>query len=369
MINIIYLVSELYPSGPINQALNIVTSFNPNKVKAIVVTLFDERPQSWMDKYLSNNVEVIQLHTSRKKLFRARLKLLKIIREKNIHIVHSSGFSADLVNSMLSRYVCTVTTFRSHISDLSERANFAVRIVSRTLFRYSLGKIDVRVGCSKALSKDMEADTGKTCKVVQNGADIDHFKNVSNSEKLALRRKLSLPRDKKIFISVGALEPRKNMKLIVEAFNSLDKDDKMLIIVGEGEERAQIEAIKAKNVRLVGQVNDTAEYYQASDILISSSLAEGLPNTVLEAMSCGLPCILSDIGPHYEMLEYDNEAGVIFNRFDSTQLSSVIKDSLSWDLQKKGNTARRMIVNNLSKYCMAENYYNIYKNALQNKNK
>lgn len=364
--NVLYLVSELVPSGPINQALNIVTGFDKKEVNATIVTLFDEREQSWMDKYVSRGVKVIQLHSNRKKLFSAKKQLIAIIKENHIDVVHSSGFSADLVNSMLENHVLTVSTFRSHISDICERSNFLVRIVSRTLFRYSLNRIGILVGCSNALAKDMQEDIHKKCRVVQNGADIDHYTVLAKGPKQELRRQLGLPAEKKIFVSVGALEPRKNMALIIRAFNKIRSNEVCLVIVGEGEEMGMLQGLIGDNKRIIltGSVLEPLPYYQSADYFVSASLAEGLPNTVLEAMSCGLPSLLSDIGPHAEMLAYDENAGCIFNRYDEADLAQIIMNALDWDMDKKSLQARQLIENNLSKYCMAGNYLAIYKEGL-----
>lgn len=368
-INSIYLVSELYPSGPINQALNIVSSFDKNEVNAIVVTLFDERPESWMDKFVNKNIEIVQLHSSRKKIFEARKKLIEIINDRKIDVVHSSGFSADLVNSMLGKHVTTVSTFRSHISDLAERANVITKIISRSLFRFSMHKIDTIVGCSKSLAHDMASDIGRKSEMVQNGADIDHYKPLDSQQKNSLRQQLGIPADATAFVSVGALEPRKNMALIVKAFNELKNERLMLFIVGEGDGRKELEPLigKNKHIRLVGKVNDPLPYYQVSDYLISSSLAEGLPNTVLEGMSCGLPCLLSDIGPHFEMLEYNLAAGKTFNRYSSSELASLINEALNWNRKERAEASRSLVVNNLSKYCMASNYAQLYRQAIESK--
>lgn len=368
-INSIYLVSELYPSGPINQALNIVSSFDEKEVNPIVVTLFDERPESWMEKFKNKNIEVVQLHSSRKKIFGAKKQLIEIINDRNIDVVHSSGFSADLVNSMLRKHVTTLSTFRSHISDLAERANVVTKIISRSFFRYSMHKIDTIVGCSKSLARDMASDLGRKCKMVQNGADIDHYKPLESQQKACLRQKLEVPAESIVFVSVGALEPRKNMALIVKAFNELKNGRLMLFIVGDGDGRKELEMIVGnnKNIKLIGKVDDPLPYYQASDFLISSSLAEGLPNTVLEGMSCGLPCLLSDIGPHFEMLEYNPEAGKTFNRYSSAELASLINEAIEWDSKERAESARNLVVNNLSKYCMASNYAKIYKQAIESK--
>ena len=68
------------------------------------------------------------------------------------------------------------------------------------------------------------------------------------------------------------------------------------------------------------------DYLQAADIFISTAVSEGLPNTVLEALSSGLPCILSDIGPHREIIEKNVGAGKLFKLRDSVELSKIMED-------------------------------------------
>ena len=369
MINVIYLVSELRPSGPINQALNLVSSFDKTLVNAMVVTLFDERGASWADKFEKQNIRVLRLHLSNRfQLLTARRRLLKIVKEHNVHIVHSSGVSANVVNSLLGKSVKKISTFRSHIVDMNERSNWVKRMLSQIAFKWSIKAIDKYVCCSQSLAYDMEQELGTLCQFVQNGADIDHYIPVMTKNKIELRKKLNLPTDKIIFVSVGVIEPRKNMSLIVEAFNRLTNHNIYLAIVGWGPED-NVNELKTivgnnKDINLVGSVNDPLEYYQCADVFISASFAEGLPNTVLEAMSCGLPVLLSDIGPHKEMLAYKQDAGIIFNHYNVEHLQRAIINALQWDIHEKSKQARLLIELYLSKYCTAANYTKLYKELL-----
>ena len=82
-------------------------------------------------------------------------------------------------------------------------------------------------------------------------------------------------------------------------------------IVGDGAERRQVEDTIShvemeKEIRLEGWLakNELIQRYQSADCLLNMSNYEGLPNTVLEAMSCGLPVIASDIPPHRELISH-----------------------------------------------------------------
>src|SRR5690606_8396576 len=98
-----------------------------------------------------------------------------------------------------------------------------------------------------------------------------------------------------IFISVGSLIPRKNMKVLVEAFNVFSKASSgSLVILGGGPEMEKLRSVSCRSIFLQGNVDNVRDYLAGCDYFVSTSLAEGLPNTVLEALAMGLPAILSD---------------------------------------------------------------------------
>ena len=141
----------------------------------------------------------------------------------------------------------------------------------------------------------------------------------------------------------------------------LGRNDYDFVIVGDGEEKERLQLLAEgnKHIHFVGKHDNVVEYYQAADVFVSSSLAEGLPNTVIEAMACGLPCVLSDIGPHEEILEYDPEAGLIA-RLGKNDWTEELNEVFGWNLQEKSEKARKIIDNHLSKYIMAEKYAMLY---------
>ena len=92
------------------------------------------------------------------------------------------------------------------------------------------------------------------------------------------------------------------MKFLIEAFNRISNRDRgSLIILGDGPLRPILEEVAGDSIFLVGDVHNVSDYLTASDYFVSTSLSEGLPNTVLEALACGLPVIISDIDSHREI--------------------------------------------------------------------
>jgi len=142
---------------------------------------------------------------------------------------------------------------------------------------------------------------------------------------------------KKTIVSVGRLSEQKNHHVLIEAFSKITNDfpDYKLVIYGEGELRENLEnQIKKlgleKRVELPGvKKNIKQEIYDAS-LFVLSSLYEGMPNALMEAMALGLPVISTDCpcgGPNF--LIKNDENGILVKVNDVFELESAMRKVLS----------------------------------------
>ena len=147
------------------------------------------------------------------------------------------------------------------------------------------------------------------------------------AERARLRDDLGLPQGARVGVSIGALSTRKDPLVIVQAMQSVAERDFVLLFVGAGELEAACrrEASDDARIRFTGQVTDVANNLRAADFLVSASRSEGLPNAVLEAMACGLRVVLSDIGPHHELLQLAPAAGAAFPVGDANALAEALR--------------------------------------------
>lgn len=103
----------------------------------------------------------------------------------------------------------------------------------------------------------------------------------------------------KIILNMGRLVPEKGQKYLIEAFSRLDTKDWTLVILGEGPLREELEKLIIQlglinSVILPGAVNNIDEWLAKSSIFAFTSISEGFPNALVEAMAAGLPCVSFD---------------------------------------------------------------------------
>ena len=179
------------------------------------------------------------------------------------------------------------------------------------------------ISCSTSISNKLTS-IGIDSKTIHNGVKLQKSSSQATVGKDVdlLKRKVQSP----IFISVGSLIPRKNVPRLIEYFSSETVvSHASLIVVGDGPDRSSLEASASGNIYFTGAIDNVSEYLRISDYYISASRSEGLPNTVMEALSCNLPCILSDIPSHREMLSMASSAVKLFSlECNNLELANII---------------------------------------------
>lgn len=331
-IRIAYVVADLKRVGPTNQTLNIIKN-SKYKDSSIVITLFEEIENDTMiEEYKKNNIRIICLNLDRITfILMGQSKLAKILKEKNINIVHSYGVKPDCICNKVCKKlkINHIITLRNYPKeDILTRMNFIKGRVA--LHSHLKALLDCKnvICCSKTICTKMSNDyPQKNFSYIQNGVDIERYKKVDDKTKIQLRKKYFFDNNKSIFISTGSFIPRKRIEETIKGFITSNIDDTLLLL-GNGNLFNELkDKYKDKyNVVFYGKSSNVVEFLQLSDYFISSSESEGLPNGVIEAISCGLPVILSNIPQHIEILDEVKGAGISYELGNYTELSSIIKD-------------------------------------------
>nr|BCN18222.1 putative glycosyltransferase [Vibrio metoecus] len=371
-IKVIYVVSTLKVCGPNNQLFNIVSNLDSSSFHPIVVTLSKEGKESFIDKFKSSGIDVVSINSHRfMGLPYIKRNLKAIISNLSPDVIHTQGYRSDiLVRSILSsdknlscRQLCTVRNIPQDDYPMTYGIVLGKLMVKKHVS--IMKNIDMVVGVSNAVSKNLR-DRFKLNNVIciNNGVDTQRYKPLSlKKDKELLRDHFSFPKDKKIFISTGHLSSRKSPQFLIEGFIKSSLKDSILLLVGDGElKEFLVEKYKdEKSIIFLGRSDRVSELLQLSDYYVSCSVSEGLPNSVLEALSSGLPCVLSDIQPHMQIMQYlEDKVGYLYN-LGSIQsfiyaLSSIYND----DLSMLSSQSRKLAVSGFSSKIMSKEYQNNY---------
>jgi len=124
------------------------------------------------------------------------------------------------------------------------------------------------------------------------------FANPISDEFIQAERTISNSKIRSI-IAVGRLEHQKNYTMLIHAFSKLKNLDLELNIYGEGSLKDELQSLiddlgLTNRIKLCGRSNNIKEVFMSTDLFILSSNAEGMPNSLMEAMAVGLPCISTD---------------------------------------------------------------------------
>ncbi len=169
------------------------------------------------------------------------------------------------------------------------------------------------VACSEWLAtqaRKSELLKGQQIVSIPNPIDTHLFRP---KDKATARRLLGLPADGRVilFVSQRVTDPRKGISYLVEAVRLLEQQHpdwqqttSIAILGGHAEEVAQQLPLKAYPLGYVSDPKRVVEVYNAADVFVLPSLEDNLPNTLMEAMACGVPCVGFRVGGIPEMIDH-----------------------------------------------------------------
>jgi glycosyltransferase involved in cell wall biosynthesis len=196
------------------------------------------------------------------------------------------------------------------------------------------------------------------------GVDADQFRPGASSVEASL-----LPRPRVIF--TGRLHPQKNLPLLLEAWTEVArKSAANLILVGPGNDRQQLVeqagALRiADRVQFTGAVDDPADYLRAADVFVLPSLAEGMSNSLLEAMATALPCVASSIAGNTDLIT-DGQTGRLVQTASPRDWSEAILALLDNppEARRMGEAARRRIDLEFALHVVVDRYLELYRRMI-----
>ena len=160
------------------------------------------------------------------------------------------------------------------------------------------------------------------------GITLSEYENIT-VDRTKKRIELGLKDTDVVCISAGDLVARKNYGVAIEAIAKVKNPNLHYLICGVGSEKERLEAMAIelgieRQIHFLGFRHDIKELLKISDIFLFTSLQEGLPRSLMEAMAVGLPCIVSKIRGNVDLIE-DGKGGFLCAPNDSISFARAIK--------------------------------------------
>ena len=224
------------------------------------------------------------------------------------------------------------------------------------------------VGCSRWLSgraKKSYLLQDKTVLSIPNPIDTEVYHPMGQG---TARELLGLPSGKKLLLfgALNVTDKRKGIDYLIAALRKIEKPDVGLVVFGQVKD--DIRGLFPVPIHSMGYLSDESKIvalYNAVDIFITSSLEENLPNTIMESMACGTPCVGFEIGGIPEMIDHKIN-GYVTNYKDANDLANGIQWVLEHgDRQALSDACVKKVQGNYTEKVVAKQYMALYKKLLQ----
>ncbi|MEP6775575.1 MAG: glycosyltransferase, partial [Chloroflexota bacterium] len=204
--------------------------------------------------------------------------------------------------------------------------------------------------------------------VLPNGFDLDHFKP-DDQARCAVRAELQLASDALLVGLVGRYDPPKDHANFLRAAMLLSErhPEVHFLLAGRGvvpDNSALMEVVGSHSVRerlhLLGERSDMPAIMAALDVLVSSSSSEGFPNVIGEAMCCGVPCVVTDVGDSARLV---GDCGVVVPPHDPEAIAGALEALLGSETSARrslGMAARRRMAEQYNLPVIVRGYEGLY---------
>lgn len=249
------------------------------------------------------------------------------LREHNIDIIHCHQYTPWVYGVLAAAGLKTKVIFTEHGRFYPDFGTWKRKLINPVLAWLTDATTAISSATKQALVTH-ENLSARNIEVIYNG--IKAVEPVPEETQQALKAELGIAASQTVFGTIARFDPIKNHLMMLRAFKDVldaGKDAK-LVIVGDGEMRADIETLIKElgisdHVVLTGYQPQPARYLSIMDIFLLSSFSEGTSMTLLEAMSLGKPCVVTDAGGNAEVIT-NNEIGLVVANNDKSAFAKAM---------------------------------------------
>jgi glycosyltransferase involved in cell wall biosynthesis len=292
-------------------------------------------------------------------------KIRQAIKNNQVDIIHCHQYTPWVYGVIAAAFTKTKVIFTEHGRFYPDSSTWKRKLINPILNLFTNHVTAISKATKQALT-EFENIPAKYIEVIYNGISPLQIDTKNTHE---LRTKLNIPNNHVILGTVARFDPIKNHTMMLKAFSKalIQQPNCTLLIVGDGEERKNIEQCITdlkidKNVILAGYEPKPAKHIALMDVFLLSSLSEGTSMTLLEAMSIGKPCIVTDAGGNPEII-INSENGFVTKNDDADEFAQAILTLLvnPEEMTKFGKNSKTIFNQLFSQNVMNDKFSTLYK--------
>lgn len=323
-----------------------------------------------------NDITICNVPISRSPFSLSNIKafkqLCRIVKENNVEYIHCNTPVGGLLGRLVGK--------KCHVKKVIYQAHgfhfYKGAPLKNWLIYYYIEKIlarftDVIVTMNGEdyanAQKFRLRNKGKVYNVHGVGIDISEYDGIQQYRE-GKRREFGFKDDDVVLISMGDLILRKNYKVAIEAIAKCKNPNIHYLICGKGAELNNLKQLAKdlgvqKQVYFLGYRTDIKELLAAADIFLFTTLQEGMPRSMMEAMAAGLPCIASKIRGNVDLIE-NGKGGFLCAPTDSDAVAKAIR-LCTYDVRQKFGRANLIAIQQYDIHVVEEEIRKIYEEVFQ----
>ena len=374
-LKILHILHSLQVGGLENGVVNLINLLDHDRFEHSICCINTTGPMA--ERITRKDVQIYQLNKKGRD-YLLPFKLMKLIGTIKPDIVHTRNWSAidGIIGARFAGIRRIVHGEHGREAQDPTGANMRRLKIRKLLHPLVSRFVTVSSDLKRWLIYDVGVPEGKVVQII-NGVDTERF--CPPQDTAAGKMKAGLPPDSFVIGSVGRLDSVKDYATLIRAFASVVTGQTgltgltgktVLMIIGSGSEEQRLKTLAdelkiSDRILFLGERTDIPELMRAFDVFVLSSIAEGISNTVLEAMASELPVIATSVGGNVELVG-DGITGFLFSPGDYRGLAEkiILYFKNSDLLQEHGLNGRAKAESELSLSAMVKGYEALYTSLL-----
>ena len=257
-------------------------------------------------------------------------RMAKEIRARGLQVIHAHQYTPFFYSAIAARLsgVRPRVIFTEHGRHYPDVVSSKRRLVNRLVLDRLADHVNAVCKFSAQSLSEKDGFSADRIEVIENGVDLPRYAH--NSDVRALRSSLGLDPSRRYVTTVARFHPVKDHHTLLNAFAKVAcaRADADLLLVGDGDLRPNLERQAADlgiagRVHFLGVRDDVANLLLASDVFALTSLSEAASITLLEAMACALPVVVTAVGGNPEIVR-EGVDGLLAPRGDAPAIAAAL---------------------------------------------